>query len=66
MGNVNLCLMLDLVHKTIRPDLPRPALDNFRQFRRLYGFFSNHNEVNFFIFLEADDTVRIFFKNKIN
>lgn len=66
MGNSNLCLMLDFVHTTIRPDLPRPALDTFRHVNCLKGVLSNHKEVNLLMFREALDTMRIFFKNIIN
>lgn len=56
----------DLVQTTIRPESFRPAFDNFRQMSDVKGVLSNHKEVNCFKLRDAFDTIRIFFRNKIN
>ena len=66
LGCISLCLRLDLVQTTTRPESFRPALESFRQSRDLKGVLSNQIEVNFFKFREALETIRSFFKNKIN
>ena len=65
-GCINLFFRLDLVHTTIRPEWFRPALESLRHKRDLNGVLSNQIEVNFFKFREALETIRSFFKNKIN
>jgi len=35
LGKIRRRLRLDLVHTTILPDLPRPAVEIFRQFSKL-------------------------------
>jgi hypothetical protein len=66
LGYKILFFKLDLVQTTIRPDLFRPALEYFRHSKLLKGVLSIQIEVNFLISLEALETIRIFFKNKIN
>jgi hypothetical protein len=58
--------MLDFVQTTIRPDLPRPDFDTLRQVNCLKFFLSSHSEVSFLMLRDAEETIRIFFKNKIN
>jgi hypothetical protein len=65
-GCNNLFLRLDLVQTTIRPEWLRPAFESFRQRSALKGVLSNQMEVNFFKLREALETIRNFFKNKIN
>jgi len=55
-----------LVHTTTLPESLRPALESFRHNKDLKGVLSNQIEVNFFKFRDALETMRSFFKNKIN
>lgn len=55
-----------MVQTTTRPESFRPAFESLRHNKDLKGVLSNQIEVNFFKFREALETIRSFFKNKIN